>query len=142
MKDYDAERAKLQGLERTFPLCGIEFTAAPTMPARALSDLADVQSGATTSRLYDTVVEIIVATLRADSRKPFEELLAREDLDVPIDMQTLLNIANDLCEVATGRPTLQPLPSNSTPERTQAASTGGSGLQAAAASTTSRSGPA
>lgn len=141
-KDYDLERAKLEGVGRSFTLCGIEFQCAPAMPAQAFSDMADIGNGAITSRIFETANDAIRATLRPDSRDEWDALLERDDLPVPIDIFTVLTIANDLCETETGRPTSPPSPSTTTPKRTPTGSTDGSDSRAEAASTPSLSVPA
>lgn len=140
-KDYDVERSKLEGVDRSFTLCGIEFQCAPTMPARSLSMLADVQSGVRTAGLYEAICEVIRSTIRPEHREAWDDLLERDDLAVPIDMNTLLQIADDLCEAATGRPTSPPSPSTTTPKKTPIGSTDASDSQAEAASTRSLSVP-
>lgn len=142
MKDYDVERSKLEGVNREFRLAGVTFACAPTMPAPALSDLADLQSGTRTGQAFALVSGVIRATLRPESREEWDALLARDDLEVPIDLATLLQVADDLVQAATGRPTQPPSPSSHTPATTPTRSTDGSGSPGEAESTTSRSVPA
>lgn len=123
MKDYDQERANLEGVERTFKLGGVEFRAAPTMPAEALSDLADLQAGVSTAHSFQTVSSVVRRTLLPVSRPDWDALLERDDLPVPIDLGTLLQVADDLVTAATGRPTPPPSPSSNTPASTGTRST-------------------
>lgn len=136
MKDYDEQRRSLEGVERTFRLGGIEFRAAPAMPAEALSDLADLQSGTKTDQAFKTVTGVIRRTLKPESRTDWDELLQR-DLDVPIDLGVLLEVADDLVTATTGRPTQPPSRSGNTDESTSTRSTDGSGSLVEAASESS-----
>jgi hypothetical protein len=126
MKDYDADVRNLEGRTRPFTLRGVEFTAKPTMPAEHLSALADVQNGTTEGATFAILNAAIRATLVETSRPAWDELLKRE-MDVPITLKTLMSIADDLVEDATGRPPTQPSLSGSTGESTSTRSTDGSG---------------
>jgi len=64
MTNYDLEREKLEGVDREFTLCGVTFKVSPTMPAAALSDLADLQSGGVRGGAYALVTDVIRRTLR------------------------------------------------------------------------------
>lgn len=133
MKDYDEDVRNLTGVTRKFTLRGVEFWAKPTMPGDHLSELADVQNGSTSSGTFQIVTGAIRATLVESSRPAWDDLL-RQELDVPISLKTLMSIADDLVEEATGRPPTQPSPSGSTGESTSTRSTDGSGSTEALAS--------
>lgn len=142
MTNYDVDREKLEGIDREFTLCGITFRVAPTMPAAALSDLADLQSGTARGGAYTLVTEVIRRTLRIESRDDWDALLDRDDLNVPIDLPLLLKIADDLVVTATGRPTRPPSPSMPTRSSTPRASTDHYDSEAEAVSAISNSEPA
>lgn len=123
--DYDDDLRSFEGVTRPFTLRGVHFEALPTMPAQHLSALADMQTGADSSRAYRTVTEAIRATLVDSYRDRWDELM-EQDQKVPIRLQTLLQIADDLVEEATGRPPTPPTPSGSTGENGSTRSTDGS----------------
>ena len=129
-KDYDDEVRKLEGLTREFTLRGVLFVAKPTMPGEHLSRLADMQTGANSSRSYETCTDAIRATLLEEYREQWDELLAKE-FDVPISLSTLMKIADDLVEEATGRPPTPRTPSGSTAENGSTKSTDASDSTAA-----------
>jgi hypothetical protein len=129
MKDYDADVRNLDGVTRKFTLRGVEFTAKPTMPGDHLSALADVQSGSTTGATFTIITAAIRATLVETSRPAWDELLLTEQ-SVPINLRTLMAIADDLVEDATGRPPTPRSPSGTTDESDSTRSTDGSGLTA------------
>jgi hypothetical protein len=122
MKDYDDEVRELEGRTRQFKLRGVEFEAKPVMPGQHLSALADMQTGADSAHSYETVTGAIRATLLESYRERWDQVLEAE-YDVPISLQTLMKIADDLVENATGRPPTQPSPSGTTDGRTSTRST-------------------
>ena len=124
-KDYDVQRRALVGQRRTFTLGGIEFTAKPVMDAEAVSDLADLQSGKTDEQLFLVTTGIIRRTLVSECREDFDTLMAA-DLDEPISFGLLIEIANDLVEDTTGRPTEPPSRSGRTGGSITVPSTGNS----------------
>lgn len=126
MKDYDDDVRGLEGQTRSFALRGVEFEAKPVMPARHLSALADMQTGADSAHAYETVVSAVRATLIESNRERWDELLEREH-EIPISLQTLMKIADDLVEQAAGRPPTQLTRSGSTDEITSTRSTDESG---------------
>ncbi len=117
MKDYDEDVRNLSGTTRKFVLRGVEFWAKPTMPAKDLSALADVQSGANDGQTYQIITGVIRSTLLESSRPAWDDLLTQE-MDVPITLKTLMSIADDLVAETTGRPPTQPSPSGTTGEST------------------------
>ena len=141
MKDYDDDVRNLEGVTRGFVLRGIEFTAKPTMPAQHLSALSDLQSGAAIADPYGTLTAAIRDTLVESDRARWDELLA-QDLPVPINLKTLMQISDDLVADATGRPPTPPTPSGSTGENGSTKSTDVFASMAAPASAPSTHGPA
>lgn len=133
MKNYDEDVAKYEGVTRTFTLRGVEFTAKPTMPADAVSDLAFLGTGKFEGSLYVLLTGIIRRTLVVASREAWDDLITA-DLDVPISLDTYSKIANELVEDATGRPTQPPSPSGATGGTTGTPSTDGFGSPEVAAS--------
>lgn len=113
MKDYDDDVRDLEGVTRSFKLRGVELQAKPTMPAQHLSALADLQTGVNTARSYETLTDAIRDTLVEADRERFDAVLTQEHT-VPISLETLMQIADDLVAKATGRPPTPPTPSGST----------------------------
>lgn len=122
VKDYDAKRRENEGKFREFSLAGETFVAKPIMGADAISDLADIETGQIQGGVYEKLVSVIRRTLKADQRDRWDELLER-DLDVPIDLATLMQIAEDLVAGTAGRPFQQPSPSGNGATTTGTSST-------------------
>lgn len=138
MKDYDEGRLQHTGVTRSFTIAGESFVVKPVMGAESISELADIETSVVTDRIYQRLTGIVRRTIVAADRERWDELLAR-DLDIPIELKTLMEIAEDLVADGVGRPS-QPLsPSTNGGESTQTQSTGGSGSTEAAASTGSTS---
>lgn len=133
MKDYDEDVRNLAGVTRKFTLRGIEFAAKPTMPAKHLSDLGDIQAGNTNGQMFEVVSSAIRATLLETDRPAWDTLLASEQ-EVPITLKVLMQIADDLVEASTGRPPTQPSPSGTTGQNGSTRSTDGSASTEALAS--------
>lgn len=133
MKDYDDEIRDLEGVTQSFRLRGVEFVAKPVMPARHLSALSDMQTGADAGHPYETTTDAIRATLFEDYREQWDALLAK-DHEVPISLGTLMKIADDLVEATVGRPPTRRTPSGSMGVNGSTRSTDGSGSTEAPAS--------
>lgn len=129
-KDYDDDVRALEGVTREFTLRGIHFVCKPVMPGEHLSNLADAATGANATRLWFTYSEAIRATLLEEYREAWDELLQRE-MEIPISLNTMMQISDDLVQDATGRPPTQPSPSGSRGENGSTRSTDASGSTAA-----------
>lgn len=141
MKDYDSESRQLEGVTRSFTLRGVEFEAKPAMPGEHLSALADMQTGNSDGRAYEVCTAAIRATLIPSHRETWDQVLAGE-YEVPITLKTLMQIADDLVEEATGRPPQPRTPSGSTGENGSTRSTESFASMAGPASSPSSPGPA
>lgn len=116
MKDFDAIRAERQQRDgQTFKLAGQQFTLKPDMPARAISDYADldtytVENGQIPPGTFDTLARCIGSTLVTADQERWHDLLAQE-LENPITLEDMLAVANFMVEVTAHRPT-KPLSSS------------------------------
>jgi hypothetical protein len=86
-----------------FRLRGVTFRANPAMPVRHVRRLAKAQRSQR-PETYSTVVAAIRATLVEGDRRRWDALLADESIEVPITLQTLMQVADDLVGGPRARP--------------------------------------
>lgn len=112
MKDFDEVRAQRQVRpeeERSFKLGGEQFTIRDSVRADTLAAGARVTDKSSVAEDVDAMDELILGFLDEADHERYLELRRRER--DPVTFYDLVDVAQWMVQVNTGRPTVQPSPS-------------------------------